>query len=178
VRSEGLRGTVAPAYANVILVLEAAMGVGLVIGAVLARRRHFRGHAWCQSVIVLLNLGVIVFAMIPSFVAHVSPKIPLKLGKSFYALPTAHAALGTITEIGGLYILLAAGTDVLPRKLRITRYKLWMRTLLVLWWVVLVLGFATYVRWYVPRSASRFLQPLSEVVPPSGGQYRHLQGAI
>src|ERR1700733_10274789 len=98
------------------------MGVGLLVGAMLARRRRFREHAWCQSVIVLLNLGVIVFTMIPTFVTRVSPKIPLKLGKSFYALPTAHAALGSITEIGGLYILLAAGTNVLPQKFRITRY--------------------------------------------------------
>ena len=141
----------APLYANLILVLELAMGAGLIVGAVLARRRRFRGHAWCQSIIVLLNFGVIVVTMIPSFVTHVSPKIPLRLGKSFYALPTAHAALGTVTEIGGLYVLLAAGTNVLPQKFRITRYKLWMRTLLVLWWVVLVLGFATYVRWYIPH---------------------------
>jgi hypothetical protein len=159
---------VAPTYAKLILVLEIAMGAGLIVGAVLARRRRFREHAWCQSVIVLLNLGVIVFTMIPSFVAHVSPKIPRKLGKSFYALPPAHAALGGITEIAGLYILLAVGTNVLPPRFRITRYKLWMLTLLVLWWVVLVLGFATYFRWYVPRSTSRLLQPLSEIILPSG----------
>jgi len=127
------------------------MGVGLLIGALLARMRGFRVHAWCQSAIVLLNLAVIVLVMIPSFRVHVSPKIPLKLGKPYYALATAHAALGTITEIAGLYILLAAGTNLLPEKFRITKYKLWMRTVLVLWWVVLVLGVATYSRWYVPH---------------------------
>jgi len=127
------------------------MGVGLLIGALLARMRRFRVHAWCQSAIVLLNLAVIVLVMIPSFRVHVSPKIPLKLGKPYYALATAHAALGTITEIAGLYILLAAGTNLLPEKFRITKYKLWMRTVLVLWWVVLVLGVATYSRWYVPH---------------------------
>ena len=111
----------APPYANLTLLLELAMGVGLLIGALLARRRHFQQHAWCQSVIVLLNLGVIVLAMSPSFRAHVSPKIPLKLGKSYYALATTHAALGTITEIAGLYILLAAGMSVLPEKFRITK---------------------------------------------------------
>ena len=144
-------GTVAPPYANLILLLEIAMGVGLLIGALLARMRRFRAHAWCQSAIVLLNLAVIVLVMIPSFRVHVSPKIPLKLGKPYYALATAHAALGTITEIAGLYILLAAGTNLLPEKFRITKYKLWMRTVLVLWWVVLVLGVATYSRWYVPH---------------------------
>jgi uncharacterized membrane protein YozB (DUF420 family) len=142
---------VAPLYANLILLLEIAMGVGLLVGALLARLRRFRGHAWCQSLIVLLNLAVIVLTMIPSFRAHVSPKIPLKLGKAYYALATAHATLGTISEIAGLYILVAAGTSVLPEKFRITKYKLWMRTVLVLWWAVLLLGLATYARWYVPH---------------------------
>ena len=141
----------APPYANLILLLEIVMGVGLLIGALLARTRRCRAHAWCQSAIVLLNLAVILLVMIPSFRAHVSPKIPLRLGKPYYALATAHAALGTITEIAGLYILLAAGTNVLPEKFRIAKYKLWMRTVLVLWWVVLVLGLATYARWYVPH---------------------------
>jgi uncharacterized membrane protein YozB (DUF420 family) len=142
----------APFYANLTLLIEIAMGVVLLIGAMLARLRRFRGHAWCQAVIVLLNLGVIAFTMIPSFRAHVSPKMPLKLGKAYYALPTAHAALGTITEVAGLYTLLAAGTTVLPRRFGIAKYKLWMRTVLVLWWVVLLLGFTTYARWYIPHT--------------------------
>ena len=149
--NEGFLGTAAPYYADLTLLLEIAMGVGLLIGALLARLRRFRGHAWCQSVIVLFNLAVIMLTMIPSFRVHVSPKIPLKLGKAYYALATAHAALGTITEIAGLYILLAAGTSILPEKFRITKYKLWMRTVLVLWWAVLLLGLATYARWYVPH---------------------------
>jgi uncharacterized membrane protein YozB (DUF420 family) len=142
---------VAPLYANLTLLLEIAMGVGLLVGALLARLRHFRQHAWCQSVIVLLNLAVIVLVMIPSFRVQVIPKIPLKLSKAYYALATTHAALGTLTEIAGLYILLAAGTSILPERFRITNYKLWMRTVLVLWWVVLLLGLATYARWYVPH---------------------------
>jgi len=142
---------VAPPYAHLTLLLEIAMGVGLLIGAWLARRRRFRQHAWCQSAIVLLNLAVIVLVMMPSFRVHVSPRIPIKLGKSYYALATAHATLGSVTEILALYILLAAGTGVLPEKFRITKYKAWMRTVLVLWWFVLLLGLATYVRWYVPR---------------------------
>jgi len=147
----GFLGTVAPPYAHLTLLLEIAMGVGLLIGAWLARRRRFRQHAWCQSAIVLLNLAVIVLVMMPSFRVHVSPRIPIKLGKSYYALATAHATLGSVTEILALYILLAAGSGVLPEKFRITKYKAWMRTVLVLWWFVLLLGLATYVRWYVPR---------------------------
>jgi len=133
------------------LLIEAAMGVGLLIGALLARFGRFRQHACCQSAIVLLNLALIAFMMVPSFRAHVSPKIPLRLGKAYYALATAHATLGSVSEIAGLYILLAAGTSVLPQKFRITKYKAWMRTVLVLWWLVLLLGLATYARWYVPH---------------------------
>ena len=126
------------------------MGVALLAGARLARKRRFRQHAWCQSTIVLLNLAVVVLMMIPSFRVHVLPRTPDKLGRAYYALPTTHAAIGTVTELLGLYILLSAGTSVLPEKFRITKYKAWMRTVLVLWWVVLLLGFATYARWYVP----------------------------
>jgi uncharacterized membrane protein YozB (DUF420 family) len=147
--------TLAPPYATLTLLLETAMGLGLLLGALLARRRYFRAHAWCQSTIVLINVVAIVLAMIPSFRGHVSPKIPMKLAKPYYALATIHAALGGVTEIAGLYILLAAGTSVLPQKFRITRYKAWMRTVLVLWWLVLLLGSATYVRWYVPNLFSK-----------------------
>lgn len=150
--SQGFFGTAAPRYTDLVLLLEILMGVGLLIGAQLARRRRFRAHAWCQSVVVLANFIVIVVMMIPSFHIQVSPKIPLKLGKSYYALATAHAALGTITEIAALYILLAAGTDILPSELRLADFKKWMRSVLMLWWLELLLGLALYVRWYVPHS--------------------------
>lgn len=139
-----------PRYADLALLLEIGIGVALLIGAALARAKRFRLHAWCQSAVVLLNFAVIVLLMVPSFHAHVSPKIPARLGKAYYALATAHAALGSVTEIAGLYILLAAGTNILPQQFRLTKYKLWMRSVLVLWWLVLLLGLATYVRWYVP----------------------------
>jgi uncharacterized membrane protein YozB (DUF420 family) len=145
----GFLGTAAPRYADVVMLLEFGMGVALLIGAVLARMRRFRLHAWCQSAVVLLNFVVIVLIMVPSFHVHVSPKVPLKLGKSYYALATAHGVLGSVTEMAGLYIVLTAGTNVLPQKFRLTKYKLWMRSVVVLWWLVLLLGLATYARWYV-----------------------------
>lgn len=143
--------TAAPRAADFVLVLEIAMGIGLLVGARLARKGRFRQHAWCQSVIVLLNLAVVAVMMIPSFRVHVLPRVPAKLGKAYYGLATTHAAFGTVTELAGLYILLSAGTTVLPERLRITKYKAWMRSALVLWWVVLLLGIATYARWYVPH---------------------------
>ena len=144
--------TAAPAYANLVLLLELAMGLALLAGALLARKQRFRAHALCQSAVIVFNFAIIFLVMFPSFQQRVLPKIPSKLGKSYYSLATAHAALGTLAEGIGLYILLAAGTKLLPEKLRIKRYKLWMRTALVVWWCVLILGLATYARWYIPHS--------------------------
>lgn len=143
-------GSAAPGYANLVLLLEIGMGLALLGGAVLARRKRFRSHAWCQSAVVLVNFVIILLVMVPSFQVHVSPKIPAKLGKAFYSLAMAHAALGGITEITALYILLSAGTNILPQQFRLTSYKRWMRSVLALWWLVILLGFATYIRWYVP----------------------------
>jgi uncharacterized membrane protein YozB (DUF420 family) len=112
VLSEGFLGTAAPRYADLVLLLEIGMGLALVLGAVLARKRKFRAHAWCQSTVVLLNLAIVVLLMVPSFHVNVSPNIPAKLGKAYYRLPTTHAALGSISEIAALYILLVAGTNI------------------------------------------------------------------
>lgn len=149
-QGSGFLGTAAPWAADVTLLIETGMGMGILVGAWLARRGRFRLHAACQSAIVLLNVGVIALAMFPSFHERVAPKLPRKLGLPFYALATVHAALGGVAELAGLYILLAAGTNWLPERIRITRYKVWMRSVLVLWWLVLLLGVATYARWYLP----------------------------
>ena len=148
--NEGFLGTAASGRADLVLLLEIGLGLALLAGAVLARRRSFRLHAWCQSAVVLINFAIIALLMVPSFHAHVSPKIPAKLGKSYYSLATAHAALGGVTEIAALYVLLSAGTNILPQQFRLTNYRAWMRSVLALWWLVLLFGLATYVRWYVP----------------------------
>ena len=147
----GFLGTAAPRAADITLLLEMGMGAGLLAGALLARAGRIWFHAACQSIIVLLNLTLIILTMFPAFHRQVLPKLPGRIGKPYYALATMHAALGGIAELGGLYILLAAGTTVLPGKFRITRYKFWMRGVLFLWWIVLLLGVAMYARWYVPR---------------------------
>ena len=138
----------APPAANAVLLLELAIGLALVTGAILARRRRYRAHAACQSSVVILNLGIIVCLMLPSFHTSVLPGIPGHLGRSYYWLATAHGILGLAAELFGVYILLAAGTSLLPKPLQLTRYKPWMRTALVLWWLALLLGLATYLRWY------------------------------
>jgi uncharacterized membrane protein YozB (DUF420 family) len=152
---EGFLATAAPFHADLVLILELAMGLALLAGAVLARQRKFRTHAWCQSAVVVMNTALIALLMLPAFGHQVWPKVPLKLGKLYYALASVHAGLGAIVECAALYILLAAGTTLMPERLRLTRYKLWMRAVLVSWWLVILLGMATYARWYIPGSFRR-----------------------
>src|ERR1700681_4280693 len=130
-RGDGVPQTGFLRTADVTLLLELALGVGLIAGALLARAGRYRTHAACQSIIVLLNLVVIGVTMLPSFHRHVLPKLPSRIGKPYYALAAMHAALGGIAEFGGLYILLAAGTTVLPERFRLRRYKFWMRGVLI-----------------------------------------------
>lgn len=139
----------APMRANVVLVLELGMGAALLFGGWLARRGQYRLHAWCQSCVVLLNLVVIAVAMAPPFHEQVLPKIPARLGRSFYAVATAHAVLGIIAEALAVYVVLAAGTKLLPERFSLQNYRRAMRIALAMWWVALLFGVTTYVRWYV-----------------------------
>ena len=56
-----------------------------------------------------------------------------KAGRGFPAIAIAHATLGTVAEIFGIYIILSAGTNLLPETLRFKNYKKWMRLELLLW---------------------------------------------
>ena len=121
---EGFLGSAAPLAADLVLLLEIALGVGPIIGGRLARIWRFRLHALCLSGIVLLNLAVIALTMSSSFRVHVLPAIPAKLAGAYYGFGATHAALGNITEGAALYILLAAGANALPERLRISKYKM------------------------------------------------------
>jgi uncharacterized membrane protein YozB (DUF420 family) len=125
------------------------MGVALLVGATLARRGRYRAHAWCQSIVVLLNPAAILLVMIPSICRSFAPPIPGGFHNSYYVLAAVHTALGALAELFALYILAVAGTNMLPKRLRFIRYRAWMRAALVLWWTTLLLGLATYLRWYV-----------------------------
>jgi uncharacterized membrane protein YozB (DUF420 family) len=134
--------------ANLNLVSQLAMGVALIGGGLLARAKRYTAHGICQASVLILNLTTIAFVMWPSFHTQVMPALPKHRTDRYYGVATAHGILGAIAELLGLYIVLAAGTGIIPLSLRISRWKLWMRVELVLWWVVIVTGVLTYYVWY------------------------------
>ncbi len=149
----GFLGAGATFSADLNLVVQIGMGLALLFGMWLARRQRFRAHGICQATIMLLNLALIALIMWPSFQRQVTPQLPAGLKDSYYAITTLHAALGTIAELLGLYIVLVAGTGLLPEGLRFKNYKLWMSSALWLWWIVIFIGLGTYYDWYLAAAA-------------------------
>jgi len=68
-------------------------------------------------------------------------------------------AVGGTAELLAIYVILVAGSSLLPERYRFSRYKPWMRTTLALWLMALLLGFATYRVCYAQSAA-----------PPAAGQ--------
>jgi uncharacterized membrane protein YozB (DUF420 family) len=150
---KGFVGTWASFNADLNLLAQIAMGVALLAGTFLARAKRYAAHGACQAVVLILNLPMIALVMWPSLQVRVLPQLIRHFGKRYYAVATIHGVLGALAEALGLYILLAAGTNILPRAWRFQRWKLWMRIELALWWVVLLSGIGTYYVWYAaPRS--------------------------
>jgi uncharacterized membrane protein YozB (DUF420 family) len=146
-------GTWASFPADLNLVVQLTMGVSLIAGTLLARAERYVAHGVCQTTVFALNLVMIAVVMGPPFGERVAPRISTHLWKRYYAIVTLHAALGAVAEILGLYVLLVAGTNILPPSWRFTRWKLRMRIELILWWLVIFMGIPTYYVWYAtPQS--------------------------
>ena len=152
---QGFLGTGAPFSADFNLIVQLAMGLALAAGAALARRKLYRAHAICQTAVLLMNLVMIALVMWPSFQQQVAPALARHLARRYYFAAAFHGALGITAELLGLYIVLAAGTEVLPRRLRFRRWKAWMRSEMALWWMVVITGILVYYVWYALTHAAR-----------------------
>ena len=146
---KGFLGTGATFGADLNLVVQLIMGVALLAGALLAKHKRYKAHGICQTTVLLLNVLMIGLVMWPSFQQHVKPALSKVHHKWYYEVAIMHAALGIMAELLGLYIVIVAGTELLPRWLRFNNWKWWMRTELVLWMIVLLNGVGTYCAWYV-----------------------------
>jgi uncharacterized membrane protein YozB (DUF420 family) len=145
----GFLGTGATFEADLNLVVQVVMGVALVAGTLLAKQKRYVAHGICQTTVLLLNLGMIGFVMWPSFQQQVTPALPESLRKWYFATAAIHALLGGTAELLGLYIVIVAGTRILPQSLRFKDWKRWMRAELTLWSIVVLTGVGTYYAWYI-----------------------------
>lgn len=149
----GLFPAGAPPLADVAAVVEVALAVMLLVGTVLVRRGNVRLHQWIQSSVILVNIPIVLYAMVPPYLQFVAPHVGADLGSAPVLVPTLMLVAGGAAEALGVYIILVAGTTWIPERFRFRRYKLWMRTEVALWWAVVVAGLTTYWLFFVPGAA-------------------------
>lgn len=137
----------APAKADRTLVLSLTILAVLIVGAVLAAKRRYALHQWCQTVAVALNLALVVQLMLNSYDEAVRPRLAGHLTERFFLVTTIHAVLGVITLAMGLFMVLR-GNDLVPRRLRFTNYRPWMRATLALYVAQTMLGVWVYWLFY------------------------------
>jgi uncharacterized membrane protein YozB (DUF420 family) len=127
--------------ADINLVAQIVMIVGLWAGFFLARKKRFAHHANVQTAMVLANLFFIAFAMAISFYRYV---VQGGTGDSVARWMIVHGILGVVAELAGIYLIVRMRTKWLPKRWRIKNFKLLMRSTLTLWTVLVVLGLIVY----------------------------------
>ncbi|MGB6499844.1 MAG: hypothetical protein WBG19_00365 [Thermoplasmata archaeon] len=147
-------GTPAPPLSDWVALFEIGIAGLLLVGMFVVRAGHVRLHKYIQSSMILVNIPVVLAWMVPQYLTYVLPDLGSEISQPYYYLPTIALVAGSLAELLGIYILLVAGTNLLPERYRFRRYKLWMRTELGLWWTVVVIGLLTYYFWYVSVAPS------------------------
>jgi uncharacterized membrane protein YozB (DUF420 family) len=133
-----------PFGADLNLLIQIGLGLLLLAGMGLARRGWYRAHAVCQTTALCATIAMTLAWMIPSLREIFLPGLMRGLADRGSAAVLAHVALGGVILLLGVYVVLVAGTNLIPVRLRFQNYKVWMRSLLALWWAGIGLGVLTY----------------------------------
>ena len=166
--SPGFLGTRASLFADINLIAEIILLLGLVVGYGFARQGNIPAHQYNQTTWVLFNIILVIFIMGGAFTRQVIPGIPANLAQAYTLVSFIHGVLGLITILCGIYILLRMN-QLLPPALRIKWWKNLMRITLGLYWLVGLFGFGTYYVWYVaPREEVAVPTPQPGAVAEGG----------
>ena len=146
---EGKPGFIGPGVliADVNLVLQVLLLLGLTFGFYLARKGSIEAHRVNQTVWVLVNTALVVLVMVSSM-QDVQLKGLSDLGEARIGVTWLHAFIGAFTAISGLWLVLQMN-DILPQRLHIASWKNLMRLTLAGYWASALLGLGAYYTWYV-----------------------------
>src|SRR4030042_702975 len=142
--SPGFLGTKATLRSDLTLVLILITAILFNVGFILARRKQFVAHRWVQTSSVILNSLVVLISMVSSFLIHILPGIPAKLGEGDYAVTTTHAIIGTIAFLLGVFVMLR-GNELVPKSWRFKNYKLFMRWAYAIYMLATLGGVIVYI---------------------------------
>jgi uncharacterized membrane protein YozB (DUF420 family) len=141
--SEGFLGRPSTFGADLNLLIQITLGLLLLAGLLLARRSRYAMHGACQSLALVATLVMTAIWMRPAYHNNYGSTI-FKLGNRVNVAAAAHVVVGSLALLLGIYVVLVAGTPLVPQALRFSNYKAWMRTLISVWWLALLLGVLTY----------------------------------
>ncbi len=144
----GFLDTHAPFSSDLSLILILISIALFTTGWQLRLHGHPGAHCPIQAVAAGLNAIAAAAVMIPSYIAHILPGIPAKLGTGDYAFTTLHAIVGATATLLGVFVVLRA-YRLVPGRLRFKNYKKVMRTSYVLYVVAAILGVAVYALVYI-----------------------------
>jgi len=132
--------------ADVNLLLQIALVLGLTFGAVLARKGRIEAHRINQMIWVLVNAALVALIMVGSMrtfkLANWSA-----LTNTGNLVIVIHGVVGTLTLAAGLWLVLQMN-DLLPSSWHIRGWKRLMQLTLAGYWIMALLGIATYRAWY------------------------------
>ncbi len=141
----GTRATFGPDLALVLILVSSTM---FTIGWRLAVHQHYDIHRWVQTSAAIINASAVLVIMVGSFWGFVLPTLSKTIGQPVTQLTTLHAAIGAVTFLLGVFVVLRAN-KLVPVAWRFKNYKLFMRTSYSLYMLSTLLGISVYVLTYV-----------------------------
>jgi uncharacterized membrane protein YozB (DUF420 family) len=146
----GFLGTHANFAADMTLTISIIVAILFTVGVVLAVKQRYETHRWLQTIAAALNAILVLWLMILPFRDFVVKDFMGARPAIFYYVTTAHALIGLLALILGLYVVLRANNfKLIPRVLRFNNYRRVMRISYGLYMLATLLGIWVYVTWFV-----------------------------
>ena len=143
----GFLGTNANFAADMTLVLMLVVALMFTIGFYMARRKKYEVHRWIQTSAATLNAILVLWLMVLPFRDFVIRDQGGPRPEVFYYITIAHALIGAIAFPFGIFVTLR-GNRLVPKALRFTNYKLFMRTAYTLYMLATLAGVVVYFTWF------------------------------
>lgn len=156
--------------ADINLVAQLLLLAGLIAGFFLARARRFDQHGNVQTAMVLFNLVLIAFIMVPSLYDYVVAGGSTT--GSVARLMIVHGILGLLVQAVAIYLVLRMRTKVIPSLLRVGKVKPLMRGTLAAWAALVIIGVGIYSERYLNQQIV-VTAPLAELRQLGADLYVH-----
>jgi uncharacterized membrane protein YozB (DUF420 family) len=146
----GFLGTNANFAADMTLLASVIVAILFTVGLVLAIKGRYQAHRWVQTTAATFNAVFVLWLMVLPFRDFIVRDFMGQRPPYFYYITTAHAIVGFVALVFGLFVVLRGNNFMLiPKPLRFNNYKLFMRISYALYMLATLLGIWVYFTWFV-----------------------------